>query len=482
MAIVVEKGEANRQAAGDTASLAFVSLSLCALLAALGTSAANVALPVLEQAFNASFREVQWIVLAYLLTLTTVVVIGGRLGDMFGRRRVLLIGLALFSLASAACAAAPTLPFLLVGRGLQGIGAAFMMSLTLALVGETIRKDRVGSAMGLLATMSASGTALGPFLGGLLITRFDWPAIFLINVPAGLLAFGLTWRSLPRDGGKTAPRRFDFAGALVLAAVLIAYTLAMTAAWDRSDWLHAVLVAAVVLGLWMFIKLQRKSASPLLDFATLASSGLCKGLAMSALVSTVMMSTLVVGPFYLAGGLGLDASRVGFVLAIGPLTVALAGIPAGRLTDRFGAPPIVQAGLAAMTAGCALLALLPAAAGVAGYIACIVLITAGYALFLTANNAAALGELAADRRGVASGLLNLARNLGLITGASAMAAIFACFAAGREAAIAAEGASLGLRAVFTVATILTVLALAIAANVDGRVRQTLRTFFRRRGQ
>src|SRR5262245_23458484 len=165
-----------------------VSLSLSMLLSSLGTSIANVALPALADAFNASFQDVQWVVLAYLLAVTTLVVSAGRLGDMIGRRRLLLAGFLLFTAASALCGAASTLGLLIAARAAQGVGAAIMMALTMALVGETVPKDKTGSAMGLLGTMSAIGTALGPSLGGILIAGPGWRAIFLVNVPLGLLA------------------------------------------------------------------------------------------------------------------------------------------------------------------------------------------------------------------------------------------------------------------------------------------------------
>lgn len=168
---------------------ALASLSLSMLLASLGTSIANVGLPTLVQAFGASFQQVQWVVLAYLLAMTALIVSVGRLGDLLGRRRLLLVGILLFTLASILCAVAPTLGMLIGARALQGVGAAIMMALTLALVGETVSKARTGSAMGLLGTMSAIGTALGPSLGGVLIAGFGWQALFLVCVPLG----GLTW-------------------------------------------------------------------------------------------------------------------------------------------------------------------------------------------------------------------------------------------------------------------------------------------------
>src|SRR5690349_21292977 len=138
------------------------ALSLTTLLSSLGTSSANVALPVLAHDFGSSFQAVQWVVLAYLVAMTTLIVGIGRLGDLLGRRRLLVAGLALFSLASVLCALAPTLPLLIAARAAQGVGAAAMMALAMALVGETMPKATTGSAMGLLGTMSAIGTALGP--------------------------------------------------------------------------------------------------------------------------------------------------------------------------------------------------------------------------------------------------------------------------------------------------------------------------------
>src|SRR5207244_2296052 len=144
---------------------------------------------------------------------------------------------------------------------------------------------------------------------------------------------------------------------------------------------------------------------------------------MSALVSTVIMATLVVGPFYLARALGLDAALVGIVLSVGPLVAALTGVPSGRIVDRFGAQRMTIVGLSGMAAGSFILSVLPATLGIPGYTAPIVVITAGYALFQTANNTAVMMDIRPDQRGVISGMLNLSPNLGLITGASVMGAV-----------------------------------------------------------
>lgn len=448
---------------------ALASLSLALLLAALGTSIANVALPTLALAFGASFQDVQWVVLAYLLAITTLIVSVGRLGDLVGRKRLLVAGIGLFTLASAACGMAPTLGLLVAARAAQGLGAAIMMALTMAMVGETVPKARTGSAMGLLGTMSAIGTALGPTLGGVLIAGFGWREIFLVNLPLGLAAAVLALRFLPADrprAGTHAPR-FDVTGTLLLALSLAAYALAMTLGRGSFGALNLALLAAAVLGGGLFILVQARTTAPLIRLAAFRDRGFSAGLAANLAVATVMMATLVVGPFYLAGTLGLDAVLVGLVMSLGPVIAALSGVVAGRLVDRMGAPFMVMAGLGMMVAGAAGLVVLPALFGLKGYIAAIAVLTPGYQLFQAANNTAVMVNVQAEQRGVVSGMLNLSRNLGLVSGASLMGAVFALAAGAADIATATPGAvAAGMQVTFAVAggMILAALALMVATR------------------
>lgn len=442
----------------------FAGLALSSLLAALGTSIANVGLPALGRAFDASFQQAQWVVLAYLLAMTSLVVSLGRLGDLLGRRRLKLAGIVCFIAASAACAAAPSLAWLTVARAAQGLGAAAMMALSLAFAAELAGKDRAGRVMGMLGAMSAAGTALGPSLGGLLLEAYGWRALFLALLPPGALALGLAWRYLPAGGAPANRPRFDGPGTVLLAATLLAYALAMTLGRGHAGWFNLALLCLAGAGAWLFLWTEARVAAPLIQPALLRESALRLGCAANALVSTVMMATLVVGPFYLAGALGLDAGGTGLAMSAGPVAAALAGMPAGRLADRHGAGRMALLGLAAMAAGCALLALAPAALGVAGYIAPLLVLTAGYALFQAANGAAVMAAAPAGHRGVVSGLLTLSRNLGLVTGASAMGAVFA-WGAGAQDLLAAPPQALaaGMRATFLAGAGLSVAALLAVA-------------------
>jgi len=442
------------------------------LLPALGTSIANVALPTFAQTFDAGFASVQWVVLAYLLAITTVIVSAGRLGDVMGRRRLMLLGIGLFTAGSLLCGVSPWLGGLIAARAVQGVGAAIMMALTMAFASVAVPKDKTGSVMGLLGTMSAIGTALGPTLGGALISGFGWPSIFLINLPLGAVVFGLAWRHLPRDAAHAAQAgaRFDATGSVLLALGIAAYALAMTSGGGLGATTFALLaVAAIAAG--MFVRVQAKSASPLIRLTLFREPILSAGVATNALVSTVMMTTLVVGPFYLAGALGLDAARVGLVMSCGPAVAALAGVPAGRSVDRYGAQRVMLAGLVAMTLGATLLPLAPLTFGAAGYVAPLVVITSGYALFQAANSSAIMASAGADQRGAVSGLLNLSRNLGFITGASLMGAVFAWASGAGDVRIAPPAAlAAGMRGTYALAAVLLVLAVAVAAIGQRRAR------------
>lgn len=452
---------------------ALASLMLAMLLPSLGTSIANVSLPALAQDFGATIGQLQWVVLSYLLATTVLVVGAGRLGDIAGRKRVLLAGIAVFTLASGLCALAPTLPVLIAARALQGAGAAAMMALTLAFVGDTVPGPRSARAIGMLGSTSALGTALGPALGGLLIAHGEWPAIFLLQALLGAMAFTLAVRWLPAVAVREHVRgtRFDYRGAVLLAAALGAFSFAMTAGGTGFGAVNAMLLALALLAAAGFVRSQAAAASPLLPLAALRHPLLAGGVVMSTLVTAVMMATLVAGPFYLSGSVGLDAAQVGLAMACGPAVAIVCGVPAGRMTERVGSQAVIAAGLAIMLCASLMLAVLPAAQGLAGYLGPLAVLTAGYAFFQAANNSAMMASAAAGERGVVSGLVSLSRNLGLIAGASSMASLFAASTAHARATMAEEAAlAQGMRITFlaSAAAVLASMAAAWISHVRAR--------------
>ena len=456
-------------------SLALTCLAVTMLLSSLGTSIANVALPTLVEAFHTSFQAAQWVVLAYLLAVTTLVVSVGRLGDLMGRRRLMLAGIALFTLSSVVCGVSSQLWMLIAARVGQGFGAAMMMAMSMALVGDAVPKERAGQTMGFLGTMSAVGTALGPSLGGLLISALGWRSLFLLNLPLGFLALGLAYGSLPRDQPQSQRTTFDWLGSILLALTLGAYALSMTLGRGSFGPMGIALLVIALLGAGLFVLAESRITSPLVHLGLFRDREISAGFVMSSLVTTVAMTTLVVGPFYLAHGLELPPATVGLVMTAGPLVAALTGVPAGRAVDRLGARSVTLAGLLLMAIGCVALASFPMTLGIAGYVLPLVVTTAGFATFQAANNTAMVSTTDASQRGVVSGLLNLSRNLGLVTGASVMGAVFArgthaADVATASAAAIATGAhvAFGTAAAFVIAAVLLAIRFANRTQVRGQ--------------
>jgi MFS family permease len=436
------------------------------LLASLGVSIATVALPVLARDFQASVSQVQWVILAYLLAVTITIVSAGRLADLLGHRPVFLSGLAIFAAASALCAAAPSLGLLIVVRAAQGIGGAILMALSISIVRETVSKERTGSVMGLLGTMSAIGTALGPSAGGLVIAWSGWRAAFVALAVVALAGWGYAAAVLsPRARRGAGGKSFDWLGTLVLAGVLTAFCLAV--AGERSGLTvtasGSLFFGALLGGTILFVVIERRAAFPLVQLAALRSRIISASLATNLTVSAIMMSTLVVGPFYLTFALGLNEALVGLVMAVGPLTAAMSGVIAGWVTDRFGARRILVIGLGQTMAGLLCLSVLPNLTGVAGYILSLILLTPGFQLFLAANNTAVMVAAADDQRGMISGLLGLSRNLGFLIGVSVMGTVFSVAAGTREIAQASpDSVSAAFTLTFLAASGLAVFALVMA--------------------
>ena len=453
---------------GPNSTAATPTLSALAgatLLASLGVSIATIALPTLARSFPVTLAELQWVVLAYLLAMTVTIVSAGRLGDLYGHRRVLLAGLILFTVASALCATSPNLAVLIAARALQGIGGAILVALPMSIARDAVPEERLGAAMGLLGTMSAVGTALGPSLGGVVMANLGWQAAFGLLALGGAAVLALALRALPAARTRTGPKaKMDWVGTGLLTATLGLYALAATGAGIPAPWSGGLaLLPAAALALIVFVRVQMRSPSPLIPLSLVRNRSIGSGLVMNLLLGTVMMSTLVVGSFFLSFALGLDETMTGLVMAVGPVTAALAGAPAGRLADRLGVDRALMLGLVETALGFVLLALLPRWLGVAGYVGALIVLTPGFQLFLAANNAAVMMAASKAERGVLSGLLGLSRNLGLLTGASVMATVFtALVGTGQIARAPASDIASAFTASFLLSAALTALAMVLA--------------------
>ncbi|MFN3844327.1 MAG: MFS transporter [Paracoccaceae bacterium] len=437
------------------------ALSLAMLLPSLGTSITNVALPEFSRVFDATMPEVQWVVIAYLIAVTSCVLGAGRMGDAYGRRRFLLAGMALFVAATAASAFAPGLWVLVALRAVQGVGASAMMALTVAMVGDMVPKERTGSVIGLLGTVSAIGTAVGPTLGGFLLSQFGWPALFAALASVGVLAYAMGAAYVPQDAPRNGePNPVQATSMLLFALALALVCISLTVGSALSAISLMTLATLVAASIAAFVAHERAATVPLLRFALLRDQSLSSGLIGMLLISSIVMTTLVVGPFHLSQTLGLSPLQTGLVMSVGPLVAALSGFPAGRLVDVLGTTKVTNLGLFLLVIGSGTMAALPLAAEVFGYASGLALITSGYALFQAANTTALMKAAPSDRKGMTSALIGLARNLGFVLGSSAMGTLFGLI---RQIAADADGTpngALALRVTFVVAT-----ALALVSTV-----------------
>ena len=397
--------------------LSLAAVGLGVLMATIDISIINVSLPTLVQTFRTDFPTIQWVILSYVLVITSTMLSMARLGDMVGKKKIYLLGLLIFALGSFLCGLSPSVYWLIGFRALQGCGAVMIQSLGAALVTEAFPARERGRALGVIGGIVSVGLALGPPVGGLIIGLASWHWIFLINIPIGFLAFGATWLFIPPLKTKREALRFDVLGGLVLLATVIAYSLGMTMGQHlgfRNAQVLLVLSGAG-LGLGLFILVEKKSSQPMLSPTLFKNILFSINLLMGWLVFIVLGGTFIL-PFYLELVKGYPTEKVGLLMMVVPLSMGLISLAAGALSDRFGPRGITLAGLLLLVVGCLSIADLRVETTVWGYIFHLLPLGLGLGLFLAPNNSAVMGGAPKEHLGVASGLLALSRTMGHTTG------------------------------------------------------------------
>jgi len=403
-------------------------LGMTIFIPSLGMSIAHVVLPTLVSEFETTLSSANWVVISYLFSVTSLVLIGGVLGDRFGRKRLILIGLGIFMFSSVFAALSLNIWTLIGARMAQGMGAAFLLSQSFALAGATLPKNKTGEAMGLLGTMAATGTALGPLAGGLIIEWFNWSFIFWAMLPLSIVSYYFCHVFLPEDSKKKVEsERLDLISVALLCASLFCFTLFISSSASLSSQTSTGLLGVFALCLSLFINSQKDNEDALIRLKLFRNTYRNTLLLASFLVDATAMATLVVGPFYLTYVTNLSPASVGLVMAIGPFVGAFSGYPAGRIVDYFGSGKVLIFGLCQAGGGVLCYASLPLYFDVYGYIVALFIITPGRQLFLAANSTYVINSVTNSEKGQASGLLNLSRNLGLMTGASIGGASFTLF-------------------------------------------------------
>lgn len=430
-----------------------LAVGVGSFMTALDGSVANIILPILSQAFKSDVATVEWVVTIYLLVVSGLLLSFGRLGDMRGNKPVYVYGFLVFVISSALSGLAPTDVVLIFFRALQALGAAMLLANAPAILTKNFPATQRGQALGLQATMTYLGLTVGPSLGGWLTSQFSWRAVFYINVPVGMLALWLSLHFIPGDAAGDSTERFDVAGALTFMAGLVALLLGLNQghAWGwTSPAILALLAAAVVL-LGAFLLVERRAPSPMLDLSLFRARVFSASTASAVFNYICLYSVLFLLPFYLIQARGLDPAQAGLILTAQPVIMAIAAPISGTLSDRIGARFLSTPGMVIMAAGLFLLSRVGPESPLSNVAIGLAVVGLGTGLFVSPNTSALLGAAPLHRRGIASGILATARNVGMVLGVGLAGAIFTTVQAQGQAMGAASATFDGIRMGFLVA-------------------------------
>lgn len=397
--------------------LTFAAATTGTFMVNLDSSVVNVALPVMQHQFGLSIERLQWVITAYLLVITGLLPVTGRLADALGRRDVFLGGISVFILGSLLSALAPTFLVLVLARAFQALGGATIMANVMAIIALVFPVDKRGQALGLIGSVVAAGTLAGPPLGGLLTGLWGWRSIFWINLPIGLWGLWGSWHFLPhfpRDQDADL-RRLDWAGAigfLVLTSLL---------QFGLANW-HRVFGAALLLlevpGVYLFVRWENRRDNPLIPLRLFRLAAFSKNLVSGMAYWVLMMFPSFLLPFYLRYELHLPVSLIGISLVPQALTMIIVSPLGGRWLDKRGVLQPGRVGLILLMVAAALFAVVPRHASLGVIWAILVAVGAGSGLYSSPNNAAVLSSVGPGDTGLASSLLATQRNLGRAVGVS----------------------------------------------------------------
>ncbi len=389
---------------------ALLVASLASFLTPFMGSSLNVALPSLGNEFAMSAVLLSWVPTSYLLSSSVFLVPFGRLADILGRRRMFLIGILLYTVSSLLCAVAPGAEFLLGARVLQGISAALMFGMSIAILTSVFPANERGKALGINSAAVYIGLSLGPFIGGILTQQLGWRSIFWMNVPLGLVMVSLVLAKLRGEWSEARGARFDLAGSMVYSFALIALMYGFSLLPGIAG---AGTITAGILGLFLFVRMERRTESPVLDInlflhnRVFAFSNLAAFINYSATFAVTFLLSL-----YLAYIRGMTPQETGLVLVVQPIMMALFSPFAGRLSDRIEPRIVASLGMGVIVAGLAFLAFLTAATPLWAIAAALAVLGFGFALFSSPNTNAVMSSVEKPVYGVAAGTLATMRMTG----------------------------------------------------------------------
>jgi EmrB/QacA subfamily drug resistance transporter len=408
-------------------NLVLLVVGLGTLLGAMTASMVNLALPSIGRELEVSIESSRWVVQSFLLVNAVLLLPAGRLGDLLGHRRVYLFGFALFGVTSIACGLAGSFAVLVVGRVLQGLGAAMLIAVSPALLTTAFPPEKRGRALGVMSTATYIGLTISPPLSGLIISALGWRWTFYLMAPTSALTLVLGLIFLPRAArARASLARFDFGGAaaLLIGLPLLLLFLGQAQRWGLTSPASLGSAALGAGGLVAFVLIQIRSGSPLVD-PVLFRSRVFTWSVLSAVFNYVALFTAVLlMPFYLEEGLGLDPSTVGLVLVAQPLTMALVASPSGWLSDRIGTRGLTVVGMILVAGGLLGMVGLGPGSSVWAAASWLALVGLGTGIFISPNSSALMGAAPRRLQGTAGSVMAESRTIGMLLGVAASTAVF----------------------------------------------------------
>jgi EmrB/QacA subfamily drug resistance transporter len=417
------------------------SLSVALFMIMLDNTIVNVALPSIQRDLEITRSELEWTVTAYALTFAVLLLTGGKLADLLGRRKIFMLGLLVFSLSSLWCGLSGGATELIAARSVQGIGAALMMPATLSIITATFAPHERGTAIGVWAGVSAMALAIGPLLGGLITEHLSWNWIFYVNVPIGLLGLATTTLTVPESRDTSREQRLDLPGLLSSGIAMFALVYALIEA-NSYGWTSARILglfAVAVVGLVAFVLLEKHQRLPMLDLTLFRNGTFVGAITTALLVTLAMFGIFFFFPIYLQTVREPHWSpvQVGAALLPWTLMVVIFAPIAGRLSDRVGSRWLMAGGMTTVAASCVVLSTVGLHSSFWHMLPGFVLGGVGMSFVMTPMSAAAMGSVSVAKSGVASGVLNTFRQIGAALGI----AVFGAILADRSASALANGAT-----------------------------------------
>jgi EmrB/QacA subfamily drug resistance transporter len=419
-----------------------VAMCFALFMVMLDNTVVNVALPSIQKDLGASLSALEWTVNAYTLTFAVLLVTGGRLGDIFGRRLVFLGGVVVFALSSAAIGFAPSQAWLVAGRALQGAGAAFMMPGTLSIISNAFPPEERGKAIGTWAGVSALALAIGPVVGGALVEYVSWRAIFFLNLPVAVGAVVVTLIAAHESRDETVARSIDWLGIGSLSTGLTALVLALVEGnswgWGSAAVLALLVVAAV--GLGAFALLESRVRAPMVEFSFFRSRNFVGASTVAFIVTFAMLATFFFTALYMQNFLGYTPLQAGVRFL--PATVVIMGVApiAGRLADRIGPSRLMTGGLLIVATSLYLQTHISTTTGYELLLPAFALMGLGMGLVMAPMSTAAMNAVSPTKAGAASGILTMSRMVGGTFGVAAFGALFQVLSSHRlESSLAGSG-------------------------------------------